>query len=158
VISNSVRLMDVGRSTNQYERLVDDAREWLVLRRLLETIAVSGTPVEDSRPVVKLVVASFGVSRQVAACDQLSFRGKLHVWTESVLCRPPRTELGGRVLSMCSTTLNFAVEPNADCRYQIHVEIQYPWMKGCAVFKASFSTDSSSDFASGCRKVALQKS
>jgi hypothetical protein len=39
--------------------------------------------------------------------------------TESFMCRPPRTELGGRVLSICSTTPNFAAEPNAERRLQI---------------------------------------
>jgi hypothetical protein len=52
-----------------------------------------GTQVEGSRPVVKLLVASFGVSRQVAACVYLSlFRGKLDVWIQSVVYRPTEAE------------------------------------------------------------------
>jgi hypothetical protein len=52
-----------------------------------------GTQVEGSRPVVKLLVASFGVSRQVATCVDLSlFRGKLDVWTRSVVYRPTEAE------------------------------------------------------------------
>ena len=79
-----------------------------------------GTQVEGSRPVVKLLVASFGVSRQVATCVDLSlFRGKLDVWTESAVYRPAEADRSlerRRVLSTWSMAVDFAVEPDAECR------------------------------------------